>query len=117
MKTKDIIQLDCRKQENREIIQKVLRQIKPLAKCSEEQIPLVKVEKCLGILCDRYKINIQGIYPDIAVTDNKQIVWRCVAVNQNTFETIGTTYGCTLYECICKMTILLYSKTRSKKHE
>ena len=41
MKTTEILDLDCRVNENREIIQTVLRQIKPLAKCSDEyDIPM-----------------------------------------------------------------------------
>ena len=45
MKTEDILNLDYREKENKQIIQKALLNIKPLSKFSDEKIPLEALEK------------------------------------------------------------------------
>ena len=64
MKTEDILNLDYRKEENQEAIQRVLRKIKPLSKFSEdENIPFEKLEKLIGLYQNKYAIKIQYIIP------------------------------------------------------
>ena len=51
MKTEDIINLDCRKEENKEIIQKVLRKIKPLSRYPDGcDIPFEAIEKAITVM-------------------------------------------------------------------
>lgn len=62
MKTEQIMNLDYRKEENQKIIQKVLRQVKPLSKFSdEEQIPIEMLEKTVSVLTNKYEITPQWI--------------------------------------------------------
>lgn len=112
MTTSQILQLDCRIQSNAEIIEKVLRKIKPLSKSLEDQpVPLEKLEKCIKVLCNKYNYIVPAIYPDLKSGD-KVVIWKCRIVDGRTIDDVGIAYGCTLYECIAKAVILLYSKTR-----
>ena len=114
MTTKQVLELDCRIEENREAIQKVLRQIKPLAKCPDgRQIPIDKLERCLKVLCNNYGFFVRNVYPDTKSGD-KEIIWRSTTIDEKTLGEIGNAYGCTFYECIAKTVILLYSVTRKR---
>ena len=60
MKTEQILNLDYRKEESQEIIQKVLRKIKPLSKYSDESnIPIEAIEKLIRVLVQKYEITPQ----------------------------------------------------------
>ena len=58
--------LDCRKEENKEIIQKVLRKIKPLSKYSVgECIPISALEKAITVMTKKYNMHIREFVLDI----------------------------------------------------
>ena len=110
--TNQILQLDCRIQSNADIIENVLRKIKPLSKSPEgQQVPLEKLERCIKVLCNKYNYFVPSIYPDLESGD-KIIIWKCRITDRQTLNDIGITYGCTFYECIAKAVIFLYSRTR-----
>lgn len=114
MKITEILDLDCRIKENRETIQKVLKQIKPLAKCPEgNDIPIVKLEKCLQVICRNYALYPREIHPDIDAAE-KDIVWRFILIDRNNLTTIGTCYGLTIYELMCKAVIMAYALSRKR---
>lgn len=116
MTTKQIMELDCRDEDNQQIIQKVLRQIKPLAKCPEGQmIPVTKLERCLKVICNKYTLFVRNMFPDVYAADT-EIVWRSVVVDLTTLEE-HVAYGCTFYECISKTIILLYSRMRKRDEQ
>ena len=113
MKTEQILNLDYRKEENQEIIQKVLRKIKPLSKYSDEFVPLEAIEKLICVLCQKYEIIPQwmtmsyfeptfGIY-SISVKTTIEHEW------------LGTVYGMCLYEVFAKLAIKMYSEVKSGK--
>lgn len=111
MTTHDILQLDCRTDKNKEIIQRVLRKIKPLANCSEEQVPLHKIERCMQILCKKHDY-VVTLYADPSSND-KSIIWRCAVIQYGRSVTSGVNvYGCSVYEAIAKATVLMYSHSR-----
>lgn len=115
MKTKDVLELDCRIPENEEVIQKVLRQIKPLAKCSEEKdISFEKLEKCMKVLCVRYQIFPRQISPDPFVSDD-DVIWRFEAVDIKNLKVVVRCYGRNLYEVLAKAVIAIYAMTRKKR--
>ena len=117
MKTTEILDLDCRVNENREIIQTVLRQIKPLAKCSDEHdIPMDKLEKCLQVLCKNYDMYPRQIVPDIMAAE-KDIIWRFEVVDLKNLSVLGKCYGLNLYELMCKAVIMLYALSRKRSKE
>lgn len=112
MKTEEILNLDYRKEENQEIIQKVLRKIKPLSKYSDESnIPIEAIEKLVRVLVQKYEITPQwmsmsyfepilGIY-SIGVKTTTDHKW------------LGTVYGMCLYEVFAKLAIKMYSEVKS----
>lgn len=115
MKTEQILQLDCRQEENREIVQKVLRKIKPLAKCPEGQdVPFEMLERCLKVICEKYNLFCRELYPDVQAGE-KNIVWRSTMIDLKDLKTIGVAYGCTLYEVLAKTVILVYAQTRKRE--
>ena len=82
MKTKDIINLDCREDENKIKIQMALRKIKPFSKIDmEEEVSLDKLEKILRLLCNKYKILI-WVFMDPASTDD-YIIWHYELLNES----------------------------------
>lgn len=113
MKTKEILDLDCRLEENKKIIQQVLRQIKPLSKCKDDKVPIEKLEKCIKILCVKNLIFPRQIYPDVFAA-HKDIVWKFEAVDLTDFNSSLTCYGNDLYEVLAKATIGLYAMTRKR---
>ena len=114
MKTKQILNLDYRKKESQEIIQKVLRKIKPLSKYSDESnVPIEAIEKLIRVLVQKYEITPQwmtmwyfeptlGIY-SINVKTTTENEW------------LGTVYGMCLYEVFAKLAIKMYSEVKSGK--
>jgi len=114
MKTKQILNLDYRKKESQEIIQKVLRKIKPLSKYSDKSnVPIEAIEKLIRVLVQKYEITPQwmtmwyfeptlGIY-SINVKTTTENEW------------LGTVYGMCLYEVFAKLAIKMYSEVKSGK--
>ena len=112
MKTEQILNLDYRKEENREIIQKVLRKIKPLSKYSDEtDIPIEAIEKLVRVMVQKYEITPQwmnmsyfepilGIY-SIGIKTTTDHSWS------------GTVYGMCLYEVFAKLAIKMYADIKS----
>ena len=119
MKTEQILNLDYRKEESQEIIQKVLRKIKPLSKYSDESnIPIEAIEKLIRVLVQKYEITPQwmtmsyfeptiGLYSiDVKTTDVKTTIDH---------KWLGTVYGICLYEVFAKLAIKMYSEVKSGK--
>lgn len=112
MTTNQIINLDCREEENKEIIQKVLRQIKPLSRYSDEcDIPFEALEKAITVMCKKYCMRIRDFVPDVWANKNHTI-WRATLVNETNLKTIDMVYGITLYEVFAKSAIRLYAEVK-----
>ena len=92
MTTSQVINLDYRKEENQEIIQRVLRQIKPLSRYSEEyEIPFSALEKAITVMCKKYCMRIRDFTPD--VWSNKDYtIWRATLINETNLKTIDMVY-------------------------
>lgn len=114
MKTEEILNLDCRKEENKETIQKVLRKIKPLAKYEDEVVPQEAIERCAKVLLLKYAVRIQWI--NITPADNvEEMVYKVSIINDDDYKWMGNVYGVTFYEAIAKTVIKVYSMTRSNE--
>lgn len=105
MKTNEILNLDYRVEENKKIIQNVLRKIKPLSKYSDEKVPLEAIEKVIKIISEKYKIwpkpmKLTGVYS--------------VEVEDDNFKSLGKVYGMCVYEVFAKLVIKMYSEIRKK---
>ena len=115
MKTEQILNLDCRKEENKKIIQKVLRQVKPLSKfLDEEQIPIELLEKTVSILTNKYEITPQWIICGYRDSAAGCVGYYSVSVKTTTDHAwLGNATGHTIYELFAKLTIKMYAEVRS----
>lgn len=113
MKVKEILELDCREEENRALLQKALFRIPVIAKkCSEDkEVPLSVLEKVASTMSRKYYINISCILP-VYVPNNGDI-YKAIIVNCIT--EIGTMYGCSIYEVVAKAVICMYSNVEKSK--
>lgn len=112
MTTKEIMNLDYREKENQEIIQKVLKQIKPLSRYSDEcEIPFSALEKVITVITKKYLIRIRDFMPDVWANDDHTI-WRAWIINDANLKTIDMVYGITLYEVFAKCAIRLYAEVK-----
>lgn len=112
MTTNQVINLDCREEENQKIIQKVLRQIKPLSKYSDEcDIPFSAIEKAITVMCKKYCMRIREFTPDVWAND-KHTIWRATLINETNLKTIDMVYGISLYEVFAKSAIRLYAEVK-----
>lgn len=112
MTTKEVMNLDYRKEENREIIQRVLRQIKPLSRCSDEcEIPFEAIEKAIFVMSKKYEMRVRDLMPDVW-SNESHAIWRATLVNETNLKTIDTVFGITLYEVFAKVAIRLYAEVK-----
>ena len=112
MTTKEVLNLDCRKVKNQEIIQKVLKQIKPLSRYSDEcEIPFEAIIKAITVMCKKYCVQVKDINPDF-FGNNEGTIWRATIINDTNFKIIEKVYGITLYELFAKVAIQLYAEVR-----
>ena len=112
MKTEQILNLDYRKKENQEIIQKVLRKIKPLSKYPDGcDIPFEAIEKAITVMCKKYCLRVKEFVPEVWSNKNCTI-WRAVIINDTNLETVELIYGITIYEVFSKCAIRLYAEVR-----
>lgn len=112
MKTEEILMLDYRKDENKEIIQRVLRKIKPLSKCSDEMIPLEMIEKVAKVLVCKYEITPQWM--SISYRDAILGIYKVGIKTTTDHKWLGDVYGYCLYEVMAKMVIKMYSGIKSQ---
>lgn len=112
MTTKEILNLDYREEKNQKIIQKVLRQIKPLSKYSDEyDIPFEAIEKAITIMCKKYLMRVKEFTPDV-LSNKNHTIWRVTLMNETNFKTIDMVYGISLYEVFAKTAIRLYAEVK-----
>lgn len=115
MTTKDLLNLDYREEENKQIIQKALGKIKPLSKYSdEEQIPLEAIEKLIHLICKRYKVWVREITLDPRANSDYDVI-RCQLVNEDNLEFLSNVFGMCIYEAFAKMAIFLWSEVKKEK--
>lgn len=112
MKTEQILNLDYRKKENQEIIQKVLRKIKPLSKYSEESnIPIKAIEKLVHVIVKKYEIIPQWIA--MSYHEPTFCIYSIGVKTTTDYKCLGTVYGMCLYEVFAKLAIKMYSEVKS----
>lgn len=112
MTTKEIINLDYREKKNQETIQKVLRQIKPLSRYSDEyDIPFEALEKAITVMCKKYMMRMNQLVPDVWA-NNDNTIWRAWLINDTNLKTIDMVYGISLYEVFAKTAIRLYAEVK-----
>lgn len=115
MKTSEILDLDFRKQESKEIINKALCKVKPLAKYLDgERVPLEAIEKVLGVMIRKYNITIMYITPTYIPT-NKENLYSISFRERVGTKWLGNVYGCCIYEVMAKSVIKVYSMIKNNE--
>lgn len=114
MKTGDIINLDCTKQESKKMLNKFLWKVKPCARLLEknnytktEQAPIELLEQVIHGMCKHYNYKLQQIWSYEEELEFKFYSMGVIKVT-NTNEWIGTVSGKTLWEVIAKGIIKIY---------
>lgn len=109
----DILDLDCRYEDDARILQETLHKIKPFKKIDGD-IPMIKLERLVKVISDKYKYHVGHINGDPWAND-ETIIWSAMIVNQANLKS-DTVYGTTLYEVMAKSCIRLWDLVqRSKK--
>lgn len=121
MKTEQILNIDCRKEEGKKKINKYLMKIpevKQRVLCSDKNVSLYVLDDVFKFFCINFNYGTQGIKPYI---ENGKFVFysSCVMkryVNENCFgnKWINTVYGLDMWEVFAKMIILIYSDMKRK---
>ena len=112
MNVKQVINLDYRNPKNKEIIKKVLSEIKPLSRFSdEEEVPMWAIEKAIAVMCKKYNMRISNITSDIFGNDTC-IIWKGDIITEHNYKTVGTVYGISMYELFAKAAIVLHDEVK-----
>lgn len=113
MTTEEILNLDYRKDESKDKIQKVLRKIKPLSKYSEEDdIPLIVLEKLILLYQKKYNIRFSYI-----MMNTESIMIYTASLRTEKGEWIGNVYGAYIYELFAKVCVLMFAKAKKGEIE
>lgn len=110
MKTEDILNLDYRKEENQEIIQKVLKKIKPLSRYTDVEVPLEMIEKFIGAMCKKYEVTPQWMR--MTYEEPMMSIYSIGVKTTDDHKWLGDVYGMCLYEAFAKLAIKIYSEIK-----
>ena len=110
MKTMELLNLDCTKEENAEIIQKALKRIKPFSKC-EDDVELELLEKFIQKISRKYHIMIQWITPTF--TDKIESMYSASFKRTDDHSWLGNVYGKSIYELYAKIVIKMYTDVKT----
>ena len=119
MKTEDILNLDCRKPENKKTIEKYLLKVKPVKKLydKEGELTIELLEKAMHgiILHYDFSIAVQGIRPHY---DGEKFIYYVVDVlrdakGERTW--CGCVYGVTMWEVVAKIIIKIYGEIMKER--
>lgn len=115
MTTKQILELDCRTEENKKVIQRVLRQIKPLSRYSVEQpVPLEAIEKAITVMSKKYDMAVREFILD-SQSNGKGTIWMANVVGSTDMGTISLVYGLGVYEVLAKVAVCMYAQVKRRQ--
>lgn len=115
MRVRDILQLDYREEENKEVIQNMLKKIKPFSKYENEDVEISKIEKFIGVATKKYDLYVRDIMFASIVTDNNEILYNLHLYRESDLQIICEIYGCELYELMAKTAIYIYALIKNEK--
>ena len=114
MKVKDILNLDYSNPQNKDVMQKKMRGIKPFRDIPvNEEIPMEMLEKYVGLVQRKYALQIDYICPVYVPEENN--LYSATIRNTASNEYYTYIYGKTIYEVFVKISILYYALTKSGK--
>ena len=115
MTTNQILNLDCRKEENKEIIQKALKLIKPFRKYDENtNVKQSDLEKLIRIICLKYNIRIHSLRAEL-FSNETEIIWKATLINESNLKMEQFIYGLSTYEVLAKICIKMHKMVKSNK--
>lgn len=121
MRTEDILLLNCKKEGNRELLNKFIWKVKPCARLLEknhctktEFAPIELLEQVLYGLCEHYPYRVQQIW---TYSEEKKFRFYHMGVVYvgDTHEWIGDVDGVTLWEVVAKAIIKIYGDIKERK--
>jgi hypothetical protein len=131
MKTEELLNLDCTKEENIKKLNRFLYKIKPLEKVATKHGYNTEQNKMLGMevleevlhgLCLHYGYMHQGICvyyehetDESGKNKNKRFVFYRTSVITPDRQWAGEVYGKTLWEIMAKIIVKIYVDIKSKK--
>ena len=115
MRVRDILQLDYKEEENKEVIQNMLKKIKPFSKYEDEDVEMSKIEKFIGVATKKYDLYVRDIMFASIVTDNNEILYNLHLYRESDLQIICEIYGCELYELMAKTAIYIYALIKNEK--
>lgn len=101
--------LDCRKEENRQMVQKELKKQKAFAKYKDD-IPAQKIEEFIHHITNKYTITIQ--YMNYISYGKEGTYWSCPIKRTTNHEWIKTIYGYNTYDALTKAALYMYSEIK-----
>lgn len=121
MKTEDVLNLDCTKEENMKQINRFLWKIKPVEKLLEknnytktERAPIELLEQALQGIMIRYGYSMQNI--DTYIEEGRFVFYMSSIIKKrDSSEWIGNVYGKTLWEVVAKTIIKIYADIKKEK--
>lgn len=121
MRTEEILNIDCRKEEGKKKINSFLWKIKPVTKLKISKgcmLTVEDIEKVLHGISIHYDYIVQQIAP--YYEDGEQFVFfkgEVMRKRNKTNEWCGTVYGKTMWELLAKALIKMYSEIKKEKTE
>ena len=121
MKTEDVLNLDCTKEENMKQINRFLWKVKPVEKLLEknnytktERAPIELLEQALQGIMIRYGYRMQNI--DTYIEEGRFVFYMSSIIKKrDSSEWIGNVYGKTLWEVVAKTIIKIYADIKKEK--
>jgi hypothetical protein len=113
MTTNELLELDCRIEGNKAILQKALKMLKPFTKY-EEDIPTESLEKVIFAISRKYEISIKEVYP-APFSNKKETIWHATIINDARPLDAYCVHGISIYEVLCKSIVKMHSML--KKNE
>ena len=115
MKVKEILNLNYSELQNKDIIQKKMRGIKPFRDIpSNIEIPLEKLEKYIGLVQRKYALQIDYICPVFIPEENN--LYSATVRNTASNEYYTYIYGKSIYEVFAKISILYYALLKNNEN-
>ena len=114
MKVKEILNLNYSNPQDKNIMQKKLRGIKPFRNIPVNvEIPLESLERYISLVQRKYALQVDYICP-VFIPEELNL-YSVTVRNTCTNEYLTYIYGKTIYEVFVKVSILYYALTKSGK--
>lgn len=115
MKVNEVLDLDCRSEENMWKLQSALKKIKPLSKY-DGKVPIESIEKLVVKVQNKYNVTARYLFVDMSASQNT-MVYSCNVMDSKSKELLKTVYGASIYEVMAKLSIAMFiaAKKDSKR--